>query len=52
MKYKIIGKYIKNLDFKIPNPKIFSLLSIKISLHIIGSDAAILVKSLNPPALY
>ena len=31
MSYKIIGKYIKDLDFKIPNPKIFSLLSKNIS---------------------
>ena len=27
MNYKIIGKYIKELDFKIPNPKTFFLLS-------------------------
>ena len=27
MSYKIIGKYIKELDFKIPNPKTFFLLS-------------------------
>ena len=32
--------------------KILSLLSINISFHIIGSEAAILVKSLKPPALY
>ena len=31
MSYKIIGKYIKDLDFKIPNPKIFSILSKSIS---------------------
>ena len=23
MNYKIIGKYIKNLNFQIPNPKLF-----------------------------
>ena len=38
MKYKIIGKYIKNLDFKIPNPKIFSLLSKNISNYKINID--------------
>ena len=27
MTYKIIGKYIKNLDFKIPKPKIYYSLS-------------------------
>ncbi len=27
MNYKIIGKYIKNLDFSIPNPKTFFMLS-------------------------
>ena len=27
MSYKILGKYIKNLDFSIPNPKTFYLLS-------------------------
>ena len=27
MNYKIIGKYIKNLNFNIPNPKVFFLLS-------------------------
>ena len=27
MNYKIIGKYIKNLNFNIPNPKTFFLLS-------------------------
>ena len=31
MSYKIIAKYIKDLNFKIPNPKIFSLLSKDIS---------------------
>ena len=38
MKYKIIGKYIKDLDFKIPNPKIFSLLSKNISNYKINID--------------
>ena len=38
MNYKIIGKYIKNLDFKIPNPKIFSLLSKDISNYKINID--------------
>ena len=38
MKYKIIGKYIKNLDFKIPNPKIFSALSKSISNYKINID--------------
>jgi len=38
MNYKIIGKYIKNLDFKIPNPKIFSLLSKNISNYKINID--------------
>ena len=38
MSYKIIGKYIKDLDFKIPNPKIFSLLSKSISNYKINID--------------
>ena len=38
MSYKIVGKYIKNLDFKIPNPKIFSLLSKNISNYKINID--------------
>ena len=38
MNYKIIGKYIKELDFKIPNPKIFYLLSISISNYKINID--------------
>jgi len=38
MSYKIIGKYIKNLDFKIPNPKVFSLLSKNISNYKINID--------------
>ena len=31
MSYKIIGKYIRDLNFKIPNPKTFFLLSKNIS---------------------
>ena len=38
MSYKIIGKYMKELDFKIPNPKIFSLLSKSISNYKINID--------------
>ena len=38
MSYKIIGKYIKDLDFKIPNPKIFSVLSKNISNYKINID--------------
>ena len=38
MSYKIIGKYIKELDFKMPNPKIFSLLSKNISNYKINID--------------
>ncbi len=38
MNYKIVGKYIKDLDFKIPNPKIFSLLSKDISNYKIKID--------------
>ena len=38
MSYKIIGKYIKDLDFKIPNPKIFSSLSKSISNYKINID--------------
>ena len=38
MSYKIIGKYIKDLDFKIPNPKTFSLLSKNISNYKINID--------------
>ena len=38
MSYKIIGKYIKDLDFKIPNPKIFSTLSESISNYKINID--------------
>ena len=38
MSYKIISKYIKDLDFKIPNPKIFSTLSKSISNYKIKID--------------
>ena len=41
MSYKIIGKYIKDLDFKIPNPKIFSILSKGISNYKINIDIRI-----------
>ncbi len=43
MSYKIIGKYIKNLDFNIPNPKTFFLLSKNISNYKINID----IKSLQ-----
>ena len=38
MKYKIIGKYIKDLHFSIPNPKTFFLLSKNISNYKINID--------------
>ena len=38
MNYKIIGKYIKDLNFKIPNPKTFFLLSKDISNYKINID--------------
>ena len=38
MNYKIIGKYIKDLNFKIPNPKTFSLLSKEISNYKINIE--------------
>ena len=38
MNYKIIGKYIKNLDFSIPSPKTFFLLSKEISNYKINID--------------
>ena len=38
MKYKIIGKYIKDLDFSIPSPKTFFLLSKNISNYKINID--------------
>ena len=38
MSYKIIGKYIKELKFDIPNPKTFFLLSKKIANYKINID--------------
>ena len=38
MSYKIIGKYIKELNFNIPNPKSFFLLSKNIVNYKIGID--------------
>ena len=38
MNYKIIGKYIKDLKFNIPNPKTFFLLSKNISNYKINID--------------
>ena len=38
MNYKIIGKYIKKLDFNIPNPKTFFLLSKNIINYKINID--------------
>ena len=38
MSYKIIGKYIKELKFDIPNPKTFFLLSKEISNYKINID--------------
>ena len=38
MSYKIIGKYIKKLDFSIPNPKTFFLLSKEITNYKINID--------------
>ena len=38
MNYKIIGKYIKELNFVIPNPKTFSLLSKNIANYKINID--------------
>ncbi len=38
MSYKIIGKYIRDLNFKIPNPKSFFLLSKDISNYKINID--------------
>ena len=38
MSYKIIGKYIKDLEFQIPNPKIFFSLSKDISSYKINID--------------
>ena len=38
MSYKIIGKYIKELNFSIPKPEIFFLLSKNISNYKINID--------------
>ena len=38
MSYRIIGKYIKDLDFRIPNPKTFFLLSKEIKNYKINVD--------------
>ena len=38
MNYKIIGKYIKELKFEIPNPKTFFLLEKNISNYKINID--------------
>ena len=38
MSYRIIGKYIKELNFNIPNPKIFFLLSKDIANYKINVD--------------
>ena len=38
MSYKIIGKYIKKLNFQIPDPKTFSLLTKEISNYKINID--------------
>ena len=38
MSYKIIGKYIKDLDFQIPNPKVFFFFSKDISSYKINID--------------
>ena len=38
MSYKIIGKYIKDLNFNIPNPKTFFLLSKNISNYKVNID--------------
>ena len=38
MNYSIVGKYIKSLNFQIPNPQIYSLLSKKIANYKINID--------------
>ena len=38
MNYKIISKYIKQLDFQIPNSKVFALLSKNIANYKINID--------------
>ena len=42
MNYKIIGKYIKKLDFQIPTTKSFSLLSKNISNYKINIDIKVI----------
>ena len=41
MNYKIIGKYIKDLEFSIPSPRTFFLLSKSISNYKINLDIKI-----------
>ena len=38
MNYKIVAKYIKNIEFTIPNPKVFFLLAENISNYKINID--------------
>ena len=38
MNYNVVGKYIKNLVFKIPNPEIYYLLSKEISNYKVNID--------------
>ena len=38
MNYKIVAKYIKNIEFTIPNPKVFVLLAENISNYKINID--------------
>ena len=38
MNYKIVAKYIKNIEFAIPNPKVFFLLAENISNYKINID--------------
>ena len=38
MNYKIVAKYIKSLNFEIPNPKIFFLLTQNIENYKINID--------------
>tara|TARA_B100000795_G_C22753216_1_gene420336 strand:- start:599 stop:1018 length:420 start_codon:yes stop_codon:yes gene_type:complete len=62
MNYKIIGKYIKDLKFEIPNPKTFFLLEKNISNYKINIDIkshqykdkiieVIITLSLNPSSI-
>ena len=43
MNYKIIGKYIKDLEFSIPSPKTFFLLSKSISSYKINLDIGVFI---------